>query len=677
MPRNAGASGGDLVSGSSPGSQHLLQAGQLQEALAAAESEIARNPNDTDALYCKAVAERYLDRLNDALETLARLRSLAPHHARAYQEEGHVFRALGEPARARASYQQAVRLNAALPAAWRELAAIHRQEGDAKKHAAADAEYRRLAALPPELVSVSSLLQEKKLYKAEKLCRAFLKKTPHHIEAMRLLALIGMELLVYDDAEFLLESCVELQPDYWLARLDYVKVLHRRQKFDKALEQARILRDTHPDNRLFELTLANENVAVGNFDEALDVYDRVIDEHPEFEQVHLSRGHALKTIGRLDDGIESYRGAYLARPDFGDAFWSLANLKTYRFTDDEIAHMRDYVERPETADEDRFHFCFALGKAYEDRNEFAESFAWYERGNALRLSGIRYDAERSEQSMIRQAEICDESLFRAGAGLGSERDDPIFVVGLPRSGSTLLEQILASHSQIDGTMELPNIIATAHRLNGRRLLTEEARYPAILAELDGDHLRKLAEAYISDTAIHRKGAPRFIDKMPNNFVHIGLIHLMFPNAKIIDARRHPMACCFSGFKQLFADGQEFTYGLDEIARYYRGYVALMKHWDSVLPGVVLRVNYENVVEHTEEQVRRLLDFVGVPFEDACLEHHRTRRSVRTPSSEQVRQPIYTQGLEYWRNYEPHLAGLKTALAPELAEYPDLLAAARH
>jgi tetratricopeptide (TPR) repeat protein len=664
------------VSEGASSSQRLLQAGKLQEALAAAELEIATNPDDTGAVYCKAVAERYLERNENALETLAQLKSLVPHYARAWQEEGHVFRALGQIDRARAAYQQAVRLNSALPAAWRELAAIYQHQGDTRKHAAADAEYRRLSELPPELVSVSSLLQERKLYKAEQLCRAFLKKTPHHIEAMRLLALIGMQLFVYDDAEFLLESCVELQPDNWLARLDYIKVLRRRQKFQKALEQARILRDTHPENRLFELTLANENVAVGNFDEALDVYDRVIGEHPDFEQVHLSRGHALKTIGRLDEGVESYRGAYRARADFGDAFWSLANLKTYRFTDSEIDHMRDYVDRPETSDEDRFHFCFALGKAYEDRNEFEESFSWYERGNALRLAGLRYDPERSLQAMSRQAEICRAALFRDKAGLGSQRDDPIFVVGLPRSGSTLLEQILASHSQIDGTMELPNIIATAHRLNGRRLLTEEARYPAVLADLDGEQLRKLADAYIADTSVHRKGAPRFIDKMPNNFLHIGLIHLMFPNAKIIDARRHPMGCCFSGFKQLFADGQEFTYGLDEIARYYRAYVDLMKHWDRVLPGVVLRVHYENVVADTPAQVRRLLDFVGVPFEDACLEYHRTERSVRTPSSEQVRQPIYTSGLDYWRNYESSLAELKTSLAPQLDEYQGLLDAAR-
>ena len=657
---------------SRPDPQQLLQAGRLEDALAAADSELTDNPEDVGALYCKAVAQRYLEAFDDALESLQELKSVAPAYARAWQEEGHVRLALGDPDGARVAYQQAVKLNSALHASWRALAEIHKQQNNARLAAMAEAEYRRLAELPPELVSVTSLLNERKLYKAEKLCREFLAKTPHHVEAMRLLALLGMELFVYDDAEFLLESCVELKPDYWLARLDYVKVLHRRQKFDKALEQARILRDSNPDNRLFELTLANENVAVGNFDEALDVYDRVIEEHPEFEQVHLSRGHALKTVGRLDEGIESYRGAYGARPDFGDAFWSLANLKTYRFTDAEIAHMRTQVERPETATDDRFHFCFALGKALEDREEFAESFQWYERGNELRLSGLRYDPEQSEQAMQRQIDTCTEAFFRDKGGMGSERDDPIFVVGLPRSGSTLLEQILASHSQIDGTMELPNIVATAHRLNGRRLVSEEARYPAILDELSDEQFNKLADAYIRDTAVHRAGAPRFVDKMPNNFLHVGLIHLMFPNARVIDTRRHPMACCFSDFKQLFADGQEFTYGLEEVARYYRNYVALMKHWDRALPGKVLRVHYENVVNDTETQVRRLLDFVGVPFEDACLSYHKTERSVRTPSSEQVRKPIYTSGLDYWRNYEPFLGQLATLLEDEIEEYPELL-----
>lgn len=649
--------------------QQLLQVGKLGEALRAAEQELVDNPHDVDSLYCKAVAQRYLGRQSDALQTLEKLKAINPHYARAFQEAGHNHKHLGDLGRAREAYQQAVDLNRALIASWRELVAIYKQQEARQAYAAAKAEYDRLSILPPELVTVTSLIQENKLYRAEKLCRDFLQKTPHHIEAMRLLAILGMRLFVYDDAEFLLESCVELQPDYWLARLDYVKVLHKRQKFEKALEQAIILRDRFPGNYVFDLTFANQSVAIGNFEEALRVYDKVIAANPDFDQTFVSRGHALKTIGRIDEGIESYRAAYRVRADYGDAYWSLANLKTYRFTDEEIAQMRAQIERPETPADDRFHLCFALGKALEDREQYEESFACYVKGNELRRSGLRYDPDRLPSAMQRQMETCTQELFEEKAGVGGAYRDPIFIVGMPRAGSTLLEQILASHSLIDGTMELPNIIATAHRLNGRRLVTQEANYPNVLIDMNDEHFKKLADAYIEDTAIHRKGAPKFIDKMPNNFMHIGLIHLMFPNAKIIDARRHPMACCFSGFKQLFADGQEFTYRLEDIVRYYRSYVELMRHWDGVLPGKVLRVHYEHVVDDAESQVRRILEFLDVPFEEACLSFYQTDRSVRTPSSEQVRQPIYRRGLEYWRNFEPYLDVMKTGLADEIADYP--------
>jgi hypothetical protein len=448
-----------------------------------------------------------------------------------------------------------------------------------------------------------------------------------------------------------------------------VNVLHKRQKFEKALEQAKILLDAYPENHAFQLAYANENVAVGNFDSALEIYDRVIANHPAFAQPYLSRGHALKTIGRLEEAIQSYRSAYRAKPDFGDAFWSLANLKTYRFTDAEIDHMLARLDDPSTANVDRYHLCFALGTAYEARRDFARSFRCYEQGNRLKQKDTRYDPDNQEAAMHRQAEFCTAELFASKAGMGGRYDDPIFIVGLPRAGSTLLEQILASHSMVDGTMELPNIIALAHRLNGRRFVSEEARYPGILAELTAEQLQKFADRFIEETRIHRAGAPFFIDKMPNNFMHIGLIQLILPKARIIDARRHPMACCFSGFKQLFADGQEFTYGQEEIARYYKGYVRLMEHWDEVLPGKVLRVHYEHVVADLEGQLRRILDYLGLPFEENCLNYYQTDRSIRTPSSEQVRQPIYRGGLEQWRNFEPYLDVLKRELADEISRYP--------
>ncbi|HEX2139509.1 MAG TPA: sulfotransferase [Woeseiaceae bacterium] len=650
------------------GARRLLEAGRLEEALAAARAADSSNP---DALYIKGVAERYLGRTDEALATVARLQALEPRYARAYQEEGHLRKSLGDAAGAIGAYRRAVELNRALIAAWRELAALEGRRGSREAQAVAEAEYRRLSELPPELVTVTSLIQEGKLFQAERLCRDYLGRHPHHIEAMRLLARLGMKLFIYDDAEFLLESCVEFAPENWLCRRDYVEVLHKRQKFEQALGQAKTLRDRFPGNPAFELSYANECVAVGRFEEALSVYDRVIEKHRDMEQPHLARGHVLKTVGRLDEAIASYRSAWRVRADFGDAFWSLANLKTYRFTDEEIAAMERHVDDGRTAITDRFHLSFALGKAWEDRAEFERSFERYAEGNRLRRQDLRYDPDRAEAAMQAQADTCTPDLFRRYAGCGAPAADPVFIVGLPRSGSTLLEQILASHSQVDGTMELPNVIALAHRLNGRRLIAEEARYPRVLRELRPEQLMKFGESYIADTRFQRGEAPHFIDKMPNNFMHIGLIHLMLPNAKFIDARRHPMACCFSNYKQLFADGQEFTYDLDEMARYYEGYVQLMDHWDSALPGRVLRVHYEQVVSDLEGQVSRILDFLGLPFEESCLRFHRTERSVRTPSSEQVRQPIYQSGLDQWRRYERWLAPLETRLSDLVETYPDI------
>ena len=488
-----------------------------------------------------------------------------------------------------------------------------------------------------------------------------------HTEGMRLLAEIGSKFNAFDEAEFLLESAIEFEPDNTNARFDFVNLLHKRQKFAEALKQAAALRAKAPGRAQFDLLYANESLAVGNFDEAMTIYRSCLDEMPDNPTLHLSLGHALKTIGKQAESIEAYRDAYRVRSDFGDAYWSLANLKTYSFTADEIERMRDCEAANSTQLADRYHLCFALGKALEDRGEYAESFGYYERGNRLKREEVGYDWRKISKEIALQAEHCTSALFAGHAGSGCQAPDPIFILGLPRAGSTLLEQILASHSQVEGTLELPNILALSHRLDGRRRINEEARYPGNLGELTGEELAGFGEAFIRDTAIHRKlGKPFFIDKMPNNFRHIGLIHMILPNAKIIDARRGAMGCCFSGFKQLFAEGQEFTYGLKEIGHYYTDYVTLMEHWDTVLPGKVLRVQYEDVVADLATQVRRMLDFCGLDFEEACINFHQTERAVRTASSEQVRQPIFRGGVDQWENYSPYLDSLREILGPELA-----------
>jgi tetratricopeptide (TPR) repeat protein len=446
-------------------------------------------------------------------------------------------------------------------------------------------------------------------------------------------------------------------------RLDYIQILRKRNKIALALEQAKYLHERNPEDPVFQSHLAIESMHNNDFERAFELFDRVLAKMPGDPATLVSRGHALKTFGRQDDAVASYRSAYKSMPEHGDAWFGLANLKTYRFTADEIETMRREEASERLGGQSRIQICFALGKALEDEEQFETSFDYYRRGNEMKRIQSRYDADQMTAELRAQITHCDATLFEKQQGQGHDAPDPIFIVGLPRAGSTLLEQILASHSQIDGTQELPNILALANRLRGRKKASDPSAYPENLHQLEGDQLRQFGEDYIASTRVHRGDAPFFIDKMPNNFRHVALIHLILPNAKIIDARREPMACCFSGFKQLFAEGQEFTYGLREIGQYYRDYVEVMKHWDGVLPGKVLRVHHEDVLDDLEQEVRRILEYCGLPFEAQCLEFYRTKRSVRTASSEQVRQPINKSGVDQWRPFEPFLEPLKTALGP--------------
>jgi tetratricopeptide (TPR) repeat protein len=647
-----------------------LQQGQLAGASSILQEILSQHPEHREALYYLGVCQRQAGDNVSAAETLQQLRSAHPEYGRGYQETGHNLNAVNECEIAASAFEKAVQLNPALLGSWRALRTWYQASGQEKKEREAENHIRWLSELPAELQTVSSLIFEDKLFIAEQICRQFLKLQPHHKEAMRLLADIGNKLQILDEAEFLLESCVEFYPDYHRARLDYVQVLHKRQKFKLALEHAQTLHHAEPRNVLYEVTLAAEQQAIGNFDEALYIYDQLLTREGKLPRVYSARGHALKTIGRTADAVESYREAYRCKPDYGDAYWSLANLKTYQFTDTEIELMHTQESDPGIDSNDRVHLCFALGKALEDRKSYLEAFSYYDKGNRLKLHHSSYRPESVETELQRQEQLCDAQFFGQRSNSGCRSTAPIFIVGLPRAGSTLLEQILASHSQVDGTMELANIIGLANRLNGKKRRQEETPYPGILADLSAEQLLKMGETFIEDTQLHRQDGNFFVDKMPNNFRHIALIHLILPNAKIIDARRHPMACCFSGFKQLFAEGQEFSYGLEEIGRYYRAYVDVMAHWDEVLPGRILRVQHEDVIDDLETQVRRLLDYCGLPFEQACVDFHETDRAVRTPSSEQVRQPIYKSGMEQWTHFAEYLAPLEQALGSALTDYRD-------
>ncbi|WP_306250465.1 tetratricopeptide repeat-containing sulfotransferase family protein [Parvularcula sp. IMCC14364] len=663
MTENGETSGGQLKQ-----AQKLIYENNFGKALEVISDILSDEPESIDGLYMKAVCERYLERHAPALKTLENLKKFAPDFGRAWQEEGHVFRELNKVDMALHAYVQANRSNPALTASWQWQAKLFRQVGDAAQASQAEAQLRRLTSLPRELLAVTNFIHEGKLQKAEDLCRIFLQKHPRDTEAMRLLAEIGTRFGIYQDAEFLLESAVEFEPENVQLRLDYIQVLRKRQKFEAALEQAKYLHGREPDNPLFQSHLAIESMQIGDHETAFQYFDKVLKKVPNDAATLTSKGHALKTYGRNEEAVASYRAAYEAMPEHGDAFYSLANLKTYRFTDDEIGRMRKAVAGSHLTHMQRVHFNFALGKAYEDRADYEKSFEFYQHGNELKRLQSRYDADKMTAEINAQKEICTPDLFSKHVNKGCAAPDPIFIVGLPRAGSTLLEQILATHSQVDGTLELPNILSLAHRLRGRISSAEETRYPSILHDLTPEQLATYGEEYIANTRIHRQQAPFFTDKMPNNFRHIGLIHLILPNARIIDARREPMACCFSGFKQLFAEGQEFTYGLREVGQYYRDYVSLMQHWDSVLPGRILRVQYEDVVSDLRAQVMRILDFCGLPFEEACVDFYKTERSVRTASSEQVRQPIYQSGVAQWKHYEEFLSPLKTALGPALTEY---------
>ncbi|MGH8201777.1 MAG: sulfotransferase [Steroidobacteraceae bacterium] len=649
--------------------RELLKQRQLAPALRATEALLATVPENRDVLYLRAVAQRLTGDIPAALATLAGLERLYPRFSGLYQERGHCHVALRQAPEATDAFVRAVNINPALPASWRLLESLYRMAGRRQEAEQAAEHVATLGQLPSEVVTATALFSDGEITAAEELIRAYLRAHGDHVEAMRLLARIGIERDALDDAHLLLAKVIELAPDYDLARFEYAQVLAKRHLFLEARAQVERLLGVERYNRNYRTLHALTLVGLGQHEQALELHRQLLVGAAQPAELHLSIAHSLKTLGATEAAVAEYRAAASARPAYGEAYWSLANLKTYRFPEAEIARMRVAEAEPATATVDRYHLCFALGKALEDQGKFEPSFEFYSRGNALKRATSGYDPATLEAGADLQKAVSTRALFARHLGSGSPAPDPIFIVGLPRAGSTLIEQILASHSAVEGTQELADLPRMVNGLQGRNTPSAEPAYPGVLARMTEADYRRLGEQYLRDSRAYRAtGRPRFIDKMPNNFRHIALIHIILPNARIIDARREPLACCFSNFKQLFAQGQAFTYGLEDIARYYRTYLDLMRHWDEVLPGRVLRVHYEDVVNDLEGSVRRLLEYCGLELEPACLTFHQTARSVRTPSSEQVRQPIYRDGLEQWRHYEQWLGPLREALGDAVATY---------
>jgi predicted Zn-dependent protease len=607
-----------------------------------------------------------------ALGVLEPLVAGQPQWAAAHYEMGITLGALDRRDEALSALRRAVALRPDMPDAWREIGDLLTVQGDSAGADQAYARHIKASTKDPRLMSAALALCENRIPQAELLLREHLKKYPTDVAAIRMFAEVAGRLRRYQDAENLLARCLELAPGFNAARYNYAMALYRQNKSVAALQQIDILTASEPRNSGYRNLKAVVLANIGDYHESLHIYADVLAKHPDQARIWMSYGHALATAGRQTESIAAYRRCIALTPTCGEAYYSLANLKTFRFDDAELQAMRAQLDGESITHEDRAHFHFAIGKALEDSQSYAASFEHYARGNELRHARLGYAAAETTAFVRRAKQLFSKDFFAARQDFGTESADPIFIVGLPRAGSTLVEQILASHSSVEGTMELPDIMAMSAKLGGKRIAGQESAYPEVLAQMSATECRALGEQYIEQTRIQRKtGKPFFIDKMPNNFQHIGLIRLALPHAKVIDARRHPMACCFSGFKQNFAQGQRYTYSLEDIGRFYRDYVELMAHFDAVLPGKVHRVVYETLIDDTETEVRRLLAFCQLPFEEKCLRYYENDRAVRTASSQQVRKPIYREAIDHWRNFEPWLEPLRQALGEALAAYPDV------
>ena len=619
-------------------------------------------PNTPQATLILGAARRRSGDAAGARAVLAPLAKAQPNAASVHYELGVTLAALGKADKAGEALRRATALKPDMQEAWRALGDQLFLLGDAAGADAAYLEHVRCSAKDPILIQAARAAHDGRIDVARRLLQEHLRRVPTQIAAMRLLADVELRLGRDADAETLLAGCLERAPGFLDARRSRAVILQRLQKHEEALAEIQILVARDPHDAGHRVLLASALGAVGEDDRAVEIYEGVLREHPDQSDVWLHYGIALKTAGRANDAVAAYNRCIALSPGLGEAYWRLADLKTAPFSADQEAAMRSQLTNSECSIEDRLHLQFGLGRAREEARDYAAAFDHYAEGAKLRRGQLDYSAEKNTAHVQRSIDLFTPAFFAERRGGGADSIAPIFVVGLPRSGSTLVEQILASHSAVEGTRELTEIAAIARTLGGNSATLDSAAYLARLAALNGAERAALGDRYIERTRRYRAlDRTRFIDKMPNNFQHIGLIEMILPQARIIDVRRHPMATGFAAFKQHFSRGQAYTYDLTELGLFYRDYVTLMRHFDTILPGRIHRVIYEDLIDDTETQVRRLLEYCHLPFEATCLRFHENERAVRTASSEQVRRPIFREGLDQWRHFEPWLGPLADAL----------------
>jgi len=646
----------------------LINAGDPVAAEKLCREAVQRNPKDVNMSGLLGAVLIKRRRLDEAEQVLKQTIALAPTFAKAHEDLGYALLEQERYEEAVEVLQKAARLDPKLDAAHFNLGKALASTGRGKE---ADAAFEASFELSPErkkLALAAKHHQEGRIEDAEQLYRQVLNNNPRNVDALRMLAMVAATAKRYDDAERLLRKAVGIAPDFLTAVVDLGRVLKEQDRFEEAIDCFKNVIAINPNNPHTHFLLASAYSPAALNHEAAREYRRALDLAPEHPGALLGLGNALKTIGKQDEAIKAYRDCIRVRPDNGEIYWSLANLKTYRFSDEQIAEMAARVDNPEgLTDQSEVNFLFALGKAHDDRQDYDQAWRYYERGNGKQRMLAQYDPVQTETINDAIVEVFDKALLEEKAGKGCPDHAPIFVLGLPRSGSTLVEQILASHSQVEGTSELPYLGRVAMSLNRNR--ADGVNYPEAVRELEAAHLTALGEDYINYAQLHRtEGKPFFIDKMPNNFPTIGFLNLILPQAKIIDARRHPLDACVGNFRQHYAKGQTFSYDLTDLGEYCLQYLRMMDHWQQALPGRILTVQYEEMVTDFENQARRLLDHCELPWEEACGRFYETERPVRTASSEQVRQPIYTGALNFWRNYERHLDELIEIVEPVRDRY---------